>query len=178
MVDAIAGAQSSIALLDRAEWRADWQGALRGLTEGDTLHGLIRGRAARILLDEGTLDGAAIGRLARLALASATPAEAAADWIAGVVAGSGLLLLQQAALWAALDSWLRELSSDGFTAVLPLLRRAFADFSPPERRAMGDLLRRGPDAARPAAETLTDLDHERASKVLPVLEAILVGSRR
>ncbi len=178
MVDALDGAQSSIALLDRAEWRADWHGALLGLTAGDTLHGLIRGRAARILLDEGVLDGAAIGRLARLALAPATPTEAAADWIAGVIAGSGLLLLQQVALWAALDGWLRELSADGFTAVLPLLRRAFADFSPPERRAMGEILRRGPDSARPAAEAPDDLDHERASKVLPVLGRILVSGRQ
>lgn len=178
MVGAIDGAQGSIALLDDPAWCADWRGALAGLTEGDAIHGLIRGRAARILLDEGALDGEALGRLARLALAPVTPAAAAADWIAGVVAGSGLLLLQQPALWAALDGWLRELSPDGFTAVLPLLRRAFADFTPPERRAMGDLLRRGPDAAPAARSELADLDHERAGKVLPVLEAILVGGRQ
>jgi hypothetical protein len=177
MVAAIDGAQSSIALLDRAEWRADWRGALRGLLEGDTLHGLIRGRAARLLLDEGVLDGEALGRLARLALAPATPTEAAADWIAGVVAGSGLLLLQQPALWATLDGWLRELPPEGFTVVLPLLRRAFADFSAPERRAMGDLLKRGSNATRLIPDATTALDQERASKVLPVLEQILVGGR-
>jgi hypothetical protein len=173
MVGAIDGAQGGIALLDRAEWRGDWRGALAGLTEGDALHGLIRGRAARILLDDGALDGEELGRLARLALAPVTPAEAAADWIAGVVAGSGLLLLQQPALWAALDGWLRELPPDGFTAVLPLLRRAFADFSAPERRAMGDLLRRGPTATRAVPDALTDLDHERAARVLPVLAMVL-----
>jgi hypothetical protein len=133
--------------------------------------------AARLLLDEGIFDDVALGDLARLALGTATPPADAAAWIAGVVRGNGLLLLQQTALWRALDFWLRELDPDHFTAALPLVRRAFADFAAPERRAMGDRVRRiggdGSASRRNTADTLADIDRERADRLLPVLAQLL-----
>ena len=52
--------------------------------------------------------------------------------------GSGLRLLQQNGLWRALDVWLVALSPEALVGMLPLLRRAFAAFPAPERRAMGE----------------------------------------
>ncbi len=138
----------------------------------------MRGRATRLLLEEGVLDGEEVQRLARLALSPATPTPDAAAWIAGVVQGSALLLLQQDGLWGALDAWLRDLSPEAFTEVLPLVRRAFASFQPPERRAMGDKAKRqGRDDAVAvvvgANEALAVIDRARADLVLPVLAQIL-----
>lgn len=177
MIESIDRAQESIALLDRDEGRAEWRGALHTIATREAIHGLVRGRAARILLDERILDEAALGNLARLALAAAIPPSDAAAWIAGVVRGNGLVLLQQGALWLALDGWLRDLDPDRFIAVLPLLRRAFVDFAAPERRAMGDRVKRLAAGERVAAATLTDdlagLDRSRADRVLPILAQLL-----
>ena len=181
MVGSIDRAQESLATLDRADLRAEWRGALGKLVERETIHGLVRGRAVRLLLEEGAIDGDEVQRLARLALSPATATPQAAAWIAGVVRGSALLLLQQDGLWSALDAWLRELSPDGFIEALPLVRRAFGDFQPPERRSMGEKVKRlGRDGAVLGVAVgdegaMVGIDKTRADLVLPVLARILGG---
>jgi len=46
----------------------------------------------------------------------------AAAWLAGLLRGSGLLLLNQDRLWRILDAWLQQLSHEQFQTLLPLLR--------------------------------------------------------
>jgi len=90
-----------------------------------------------------------------------------------------MALLQQDALWQVFDRWICELSAEIFMEMLPLVRRAFADFTGPERRQMGAKVRHlapgtGEDRARSGSATdSVDIDHERASRVLPVLAHIL-----
>jgi hypothetical protein len=171
----------SVVLLDRDVQRADWLAILRRLAERDAIHGLVRGRCCRLLLEARALEDAELQRLAGLALSSAMPADQAAAWIEGVLRGSGLLLLHQDGLWRALDAWLSDLAADDFTAQLPLLRRAFADFHGPERRAMGEKVKRlRPAGASPArvgtasaSADLTAINQKRGALVLPVLAHIL-----
>jgi hypothetical protein len=150
----------------------------------ESIHGLLRGRCCRLLLDAGALAEDELQRLAGLALAPANPAPQAAAWAEGVLRGSGLVLIHQDGLWRALDAWLRELSAEKFVALVPLLRRAFSDFAPPERRAMGEKVKRLRPTAGEAglAPTSTGrgeeaagapIDRERADRVLPVLARIL-----
>ncbi len=60
----------------------------------------------------------------------AEPADAAA-WVEGLLRGSAKVLLYEDAVWAALDGWLTTLDDERFLEVLPLLRRSFAHFVPP-----------------------------------------------
>ncbi len=175
MADSIGRGHESVILLDRAEQRAEWQAALRGISDRDGVHGLVRGWCCRLLLEEGVLDSAELSRLARLSLSPATPTHEAAAWVEGVTRGSGLALLHQDGLWLAIDGWLRELDAEVFTATLPLLRRAFSGFSGPERRAMGEKARTLSSPSRSSSDGDTDeqLDIERANLVLPVLAQIL-----
>ncbi|MGH2485205.1 MAG: DUF5682 family protein, partial [Ktedonobacterales bacterium] len=178
IIASVEHAQGSVNLLDRADQRSAWQEALRGLVGHDGVHGLVRGRCCRLLLEQHALSGDDLRRLAGLALSPANPTDHAAAWVEGVLRGSGLLLLHQDDLWLALDAWLRELPAEMFVTLLPLLRRAFADFQPPERHAMGEKVKRLCASARPAtpmdadADTLS-LDLDRARSVLPVLAHIL-----
>jgi len=175
MAESIGRGHESVILLDRPEQRAEWQTALRGISEREGVHGLVRGWCCRLLLEEGVLDSAELSRLARLSLSPATPTSEAAAWIEGVTRGSGLALLHQDGLWLAIDGWLQELDGDLFTATLPLLRRAFSGFSGPERRAMGEKARTlgSPSQATSDGDGLEQLDTERADLVLPVLSQIL-----
>jgi Family of unknown function (DUF5682) len=72
-----------------------------------------------------------------------------------------------------------ELSAPVFVEMMPLLRRAFADFTAPERRQMGNKVKRlgfglGERPVAPFSPVEdTDIDHERASRVLPILAHIL-----
>jgi hypothetical protein len=178
MIASIERAQECVMLLDRADKRDAWQATLRVVVEREGIHGLVRGRCCRLLLEQHALGGEDLRRLAGLALSPVNPADQAAAWVEGVLRGSGLLLLQQEDLWIALDAWLRELPPDMFVALLPLLRRAFADFQPPERRAMGEKVKRlrsTGDLTTPldADDDALPLDLDRARAVLPVLAHIL-----
>ncbi len=180
MLSSIDNVQSSISLLNRDDQRQEWQSVLRYLVDHEGVHGLVRGRCCRLLLEQKSIDEEELQRLAGLALSPANPAAQAAAWIEGVLRGSGLLLLHQDGLWLALDRWLSELTPDAFVGLLPLLRRAFSSFEPPERRAMGEKVKhlRQPIAAgKPVTDSnstpFEKINTERANSVLPVLAHIL-----
>jgi hypothetical protein len=175
LVQSIDRADFSLEKLDLKEQYTQWLRTLGYLAERENVHGLVRGRCCRILFDKHSLDGEELQRLAGLALSSAVPATQAATWIEGVLHGSGQLMLAQDGLWKALDQWLSGLVPDSFVELLPLLRRAFSGFSRPERRMMGEKARdlHQTPGTRSLAGDGGEIDHERASLVLPVLAQIL-----
>ncbi|MEU8503482.1 DUF5682 family protein [Streptomyces brevispora] len=169
--------------------RDRWRAVLRKLAARDTVAGVIRGRAARLLLDDGRLEQDDAARLMGLALSPGTPPADAAAWIEGFVggaAGGGMLLVHDERLLALVDSWLSGVSPDTFTDVLPLLRRTFSAYESGVRRTLGELVRRGPAAGGAAGATGAVpgggatapgfgpvLDGPRADAVLPVLHLLL-----
>ncbi|WP_233521913.1 DUF5682 family protein [Streptomyces triticagri] len=163
--------------------RGRWHRVLRKLSARDTVPGVIRGRAVRMLLDEGVLAEDETARLMGLALSPGTPPADAAAWIEGFVGGGtgGMLLVHDERLLSLVDAWLTGVSADAFTDVLPLLRRTFSEYESGVRRTLGELVRRGPsDAQAPSAAGggglpgfAADLDPVRADSVLPVLRALL-----
>ncbi|MGW1808037.1 DUF5682 family protein [Streptomyces sp. NPDC002078] len=161
--------------------RGRWRAVLRTLSLRDSVPGVLRGRAVRLLLDDGELGAAEAARLMGLALSPGTPPADAAAWIEGFVGGGGgLLLVHDERLLALVDGWLTGVSAEAFTDVLPLLRRTFAAYEPGVRRTLGELVRRGPGAAagRAAHGPMTpgfaaEPDLRRADAVLPVLRLLL-----
>jgi hypothetical protein len=182
-VDAVHAAVGLLEDDGTAGHRDRWHSVLRVLAARDSVAGVIRGRCARLLLDDGQLAGGEAAQLMGLALSPGTgPAEAAA-WIEGFVgggSGGGLLLVHDERLLALVDDWLTGVSADAFTDVLPLLRRTFSAYESGVRRTLGELVRRGPAGAGPTAAVGTappgfapGLDQVRADAVLPVLRLLL-----
>lgn len=167
-------------LADRLPLRAEWLDTLARLVDRPDLPGLLAGRLLRLLRDAGTLDAdAAELRLAR-ALTVGVPPVTAAGYVEGFLSGGGLLLVHDEALLTLTDRWLSGLAPDVFTAVLPLLRRTFAAFAAPERRAVGEQVRRlGTGGSRPQSDVdeLGELDPARVARVLPTLELLLAAGR-
>ncbi|MFJ8540864.1 DUF5682 family protein [Streptomyces sp. NPDC093586] len=163
--------------------RPRWQAVLRALSTRDTVAGVVRGRAVRLLLDDGVLAADETARLMALVLSPGTPPADAAAWIEGFVgggSGGGMLLVHDERLLALVDAWLTGVPADAFTDVLPLLRRTFSAYEPGVRRTLGELVRRGPQGrgavttAGPAAPGFgTGLDTARADAVLPVVRLLL-----
>ncbi|CAM5258738.1 hypothetical protein GCM10010329_05370 [Streptomyces spiroverticillatus] len=195
-IDAV---HASVALLTRPsgsegprdphDLTARWARVLRTLADRDTVAGVIRGRAVRLLLDDGRLGEDDTARLMGLALSPGTPPADAAAWIEGFVggaSGSGMLLVHDERLLGLVDAWLTGVSPDAFTDVLPLLRRTFSAYEPGVRRTLGELVRRGPTPpggtptppGGPATEAGAPgfgptLDPARADAVLPLLHLLL-----
>ena len=162
---------SAIALLQNDEHLASWHKVLTQMAQ-QALHGIISGRCCRLLLDAGAFDADESARRMGLALSTANEPPSSAAWVEGFLKGSGLLLLHDDKLWQVLDSWVSQLSGDTFTALLPLLRRTFSTFSAPERRQMGERVKRRD--VRPVAPTVAeDFDERSADAVLPIIAQLL-----
>ncbi|WP_443043404.1 DUF5682 family protein [Streptomyces sp. NBC_00358] len=165
--------------------RGRWHSVLRVLAARDTVPGVVRGRAVRLLLDEGELAQEEAARLMGLVLSPGTEPADAAAWIEGFVgggSGGGMLLVHDERLLGLVDAWLTGVPTEAFTDVLPLLRRTFSAYEPGVRRTLGELVRRGPAPRTPAEATgsgsgipgfAPDLDTGRADAVLPLLSLLL-----
>jgi len=187
MVTSIDHVQETIDTLNRDDaMRPDWLHLLRRLVDRDPVHGLVRGRCCRLLLEQNALSETELQKLARLSLSPVVPADQATAWVEGVLRGSGMKLLHQDGLWRALDAWLVGLSEEAFVALLPLLRRAFSGYSTAELREMGGKVthihqmeqeEHSPVAGRDVSSTGQLINQERAEAVLPVLAKILGAAR-
>ncbi|MFE7593584.1 DUF5682 family protein, partial [Kitasatospora sp. NPDC057512] len=139
--------------------------------------GLLRGRAVRLLLDDGRLDSEEAGRRLRLVLSVANAPADAAGWVEGFLTGGGALLLHDPRLLALLDEWLTGVSDEVFTDVLPLLRRTFAALEAGVRTTIGGRVAAGPLDELPAVRAAAgELDRARADAAVPVV-ALLLGIR-
>ncbi|MET8244803.1 DUF5682 family protein [Streptomyces sp. NPDC005202] len=183
-VDAVHGAVGLLGDTPAAghgDLRARWHSVLRVLSGRETVPGVIRGRAVRLLLDDGELEQDGSARLMGLVLSPGTPPADAAAWIEGFVGGGGgMLLVHDERLLGLVDAWLTGVPAEAFTDVLPLLRRTFSAYKPGVRRTLGELVRRGPGQDGGAGATAVGvpgfapgLDEERAGAVLPVVRLLL-----
>jgi hypothetical protein len=168
----IEASHQAIRLLQNSAHAADWYAALAAVQRNAASNGLLAGAATRFLFDAQQTDADATATTLGLALAPAQPTDYATAWIEGFLRGSGLLLIHHRELFGLLDTWLGSLPEDTFREIVPLLRRAFTDFSLPERRQLLELA--GRDAAAPVASAESfDFDWERGALVLPGLYQLL-----
>ncbi len=177
--DRVQATEAALRLHGDADLLTVWRDALTRLLERPGLNGHLAGRVVRLLRDAEALAQAEAARQLSLALSRAAEPTHAAAWVEGFLEGGGLVLAHDPILFDLIDHWLANLPPEAFEASLPLLRRTFATFSPPERRHIGVRAARAaasegvPDA--PACRT-EPLDPVRADSVLPVLRLLLGGA--
>ncbi|MBA3534194.1 MAG: hypothetical protein H0T73_19915 [Ardenticatenales bacterium] len=177
---------SAISLLQNEEHLKEWHSTLTHLADMQGLHGLLAGRCCRLLLDLGNFTTEDVVKRMSLALSAArslvnpgpaqpsTAVEHAGAWVEGFLRGSGIILLHDNALWQVLDDWVNALNGATFIQLLPLLRRTFSTFSPPERRQMGERAKRGTLPGSKRAQFSADaFDSERAEQILPIVAQLL-----
>jgi hypothetical protein len=173
MTARISAVNNALTTIDDADLLALWREKLSALADTN-LHGLLCGRAARLLLDADPDHATdAINRLSLALSPGNAPAQAAA-WLEGFLGGSGSILVHDARLLGIVDQWVVALPRDTFEEVCPVARRTFSTFTPPERRMIGQSVRRSTSPDAPAAATTHDAyDPARGALVDPVLRLIL-----
>ena len=171
MIERLSGVQAALAVVDHPARRTGFPAVLEQLAEQRRVHGLVQGRATRLLHDAGRWPPPTVeARLGR-ALTPGTPAATGAAFVEGFLAGSGTVLLHDAQLLAAVDAWVAGLSAESFEAIVALLRRTFGAFEPAERRQLGGLLATG--RVERAAPMGDDVDEARALAGLATVRAML-----
>jgi hypothetical protein len=162
----------AVGLLDDPGLRQPWLRALQAVADQRGVHGLLAGRAVRVLLDSAAIDTGDAGRRLSRALSLADDAPRGAAWVEGFLTGDASLLLHDPTLLRVVDDWISDVRGPVFDELLPVLRRTFASFPAPDRRALGSHVRRlEQGGGRP--ETDETLDWNRAVRVLPRLQELL-----
>jgi len=161
-VKAIAEVHAAVALLQVQEMTSEWHRVLAHLADQLGMHGTIAGGARASCANRGVLNRTRRRPFQHGALARCDPAYSAA-WSEGFLEGSGILLVNDESLWQIVDDWISGLNKSILRKQLPILRRTFATFHSPERRALVSawaavikLTNNGPHTVR----------HQRAAKAL------------
>jgi hypothetical protein len=168
----IVAVHEAMQLLDALSWIDDWLACLGRLGDQPSVHGLLRGRATRLLFDLDQLDADEVARRLSLMLSRGADAAQGAAWIEGFLSTSGLVLLHHEQLLRLMDEWLVNIPREVFQDQVPLLRRTFARFPAAERRQIGECVSAGLEVGYMAATSYDDFDMERAARVLPTLRLI------
>ena len=190
MIERLSGLQAALALVDHPARSTDVVAVLERLADpGGPVHGLVQGRATRLLHDgghagrdgrdgrdgRGGRDGQGgadeVGQRLGRALSGGTPPAVGARFVEGFLAGSGTVLVHDVALRELVDRWVSSLTPDAFTDVAPLLRRTFGAFEAAERRQLGQLV-----AGRGTSRQATfghGVDPERALLTVSTVRAML-----
>ncbi len=168
----------AVNILQQADVTGLWQHTLPNISQGKNTAPVIAGYSTRLLTDRKLLDGEQLQSAFYYAMSQATAPATAAAWLEGFLKGSGTLLLLDENLWMVVNDWVKELTEDVFTQVLPLLRRTFANFTSPERRKLGEKVKNGTSGVGAGAKNIEDgFDAERAKKGLPVVWELLGWGR-
>lgn len=176
MFGRIAATDNALSLLQNSQYNRAWHGALVKLADSTNLHGLIAGRATRILFDAGRLQAETVEQRLGLTISIALEPARVAAWLDGFLRGSGLILLHNTVLLQTLDAWVKTLKDNVFVQLLPVLRRTFSTFAAPERRRIGEQIKAGINASDAAATDKieeNEFDQSRANQVLPLLAQLL-----
>jgi hypothetical protein len=175
MLPRIAAAHRAIRLVAEEAQQAEWLRALAGLAHLGGCHGLVAGLAARLRFDEQADELDTTAQLMSRALSAGNTPPMAAAWLEGFLNQNAMVLLHDQRLWNLVNQWVAELTEEHFALVLPLVRRTFAAFNPPERRQLGEIAKTADGGQLAAAPMQADeaLDWRRAERPLPVLRALL-----
>lgn len=147
----------AIGILDIARHIDSFSKALQRIAEHPLAHPLIKGTAVRILCDAGNVNLESLERHFSYALSPGSDPMDAAHWAEGFLSEGAAHLIHKPGLLELIHQWLTGLSKNHFTSTLPLLRRTFGLFSPPERQQISNLISSGagklgqPHYAQPAS---------------------------
>lgn len=160
-----------IGILNHPSFSQQWYSCLQTITTTSNIDKLMTGGSIRILFDREMMVLDEVVTQMHFALSKNNEKSKAIRWLEGFLFGSGLLLIHNPVLWKIIDDWVTVLPSEEFQATLPLLRRAFAKFSAPERRQMLVLAQHGVKNKR--KEKQENLLTARVEDVLPTLQLLL-----
>jgi len=167
----------ALVVLQNSEHLAAWSELLRKVADQETAAGIIAGRCCWILLRQNTFSSEEAARRMSLALSPANDSIKAAAWLEGFLKDNGIILLHDENLWNVLDDWLTTLANEGFTQILPLLRRTFATFPSAARRQMGEKVKQVSTFGLVKNSENLDLealfDKNRAESILPIVAKLL-----
>ena len=169
LIDLLQQLHNAVSVLQEQHITNQWQQTLHHLSAAQNTAPLISGYSTRLLFEYKILVGDTLVKAFHFRMSAANMPAASAAWLEGFLKGSGSVLLLDQELWNLVNQWVAGLAADAFTDVLPLLRRTFANFTPPERKKLGEKVKSGGQVLGTRQPTEIDIDIQRAKQGLPVV---------
>ncbi len=117
-----------------------WISQLQRLAEADDRNPLLSGFACAILLERGLILNDDLAKEVSRRISPGVAADLGAGWFEGLAQRNRYALLARQKLWEQLADYIASLEEDQFARALVFLRRAFAPFSPREKRQIAENL--------------------------------------
>lgn len=165
---------AALRMLDLERLGADWTTVLWHIASAAVAAPFLRGTCCKLLYDARALPPEQLAVQFSQSLSLGNPPTVAVAWMEGFLSGAATVLLLDAQIWQLVHQWMVGLADDTFVQLLPLIRRTFSAYTPAERRKIAEKVK----ANRVASVSLTAhkgaLQTDRAQRVLPVLELLLL----
>ncbi|MDI9366481.1 MAG: DUF5682 family protein [Flavobacterium sp.] len=163
----------SIQILQEKEYLNEWHQCLMKVAYLNNAAPMMRGFAARQLMDIKALTNKPLHQLFYSSLSKALPVADTAAWLEGFLKGGGTLLLIDENLWLIVNDWVQQLDEESFIQALPLMRRTFSNFTQAERKKLGEKAKHGGKNALLLPQLATNFNKDRAIKSTPVIMNLL-----
>lgn len=164
----------AVSTLNDAEVGALWTDFIRQLHTANDVHPLLSGFATRLLNDLGELSTQEMQAALAYHSSVGNPPLDMACWLEGFLHASGTILLLNDPLWELVNDWICQLPTETFHELLPVIRRTFSEFTPAERRKLGEKAKaHGATPTDPSPTDNAPCHEADANSVLPLMCRLL-----
>lgn len=174
VLEQLVSADYAFSVLNKEELNLMWIDFIQQVRSSANVHPLLSGYATRLLNDKGKISVKEMQDTLDFYSSVGNSPSDMAYWFEGFLRASGSILLLDDHLWNLVNNWIGAQEKDTFIELLPVLKRTFSDFTPAERRKLGEKARRS--AAGIVQEQVADeagVNREEAEKVIPVIRRLL-----
>ena len=174
LLDLLSRAHYAVGTLEDRELSDTWYEFLHRVRDSSHTHPLLSGYTTRLLYDRGDASHQDIERMLRFYSSAGNPPIDTAHWFEGFLRGTGTLLLLNDDLWGPVHQWVCGLHDAQFYELLPIIRRTFSEFTPAERRKLGEKAKGySTQGGQNNLSQSTEYNATDAARVLPLLQHLL-----
>ena len=174
LLEHLSATDYAVATLDDDVLTGMWYEFVQQIRNSSSAHPLLSGYATRILNDKGKISPEEMQRTLSFYSSVGNAPSDVAYWFEGFLRASGAVLLLDDKLWQLVNNWICGLSDENFMELLPVIRRTFSNFSPAERRKLGEKAKNyevnGTQVRRIDDTSCND---DEAARVIPLLGLLL-----
>lgn len=174
VLDRLVSTDYAVSTLNDPELTTMWLEFAGQICTAANVHPLLSGYATRLLNDKGVISPDEMqNTLSFYSSVGNTPADIA-YWFEGFLHSSGSILLLDDKLWNLVNNWICTQDGEVFIELLPILKRTFSEFSPVERRKLGEKAK-AHGAGGVQMQTNADITHNEAeaARVIPLICQLL-----
>lgn len=174
VLDRLVATDYAVSTLNDPELNTMWMEFVGQLRTSVNVHPLLSGYATRLLNDKGVISPDEMqNTLSFYSSVGNNPADMA-YWFEGFLRSSGSILLLDDNLWNLVNNWICMQDKEVFMELLPILKRTFSDFSPAERRKLGEKAKAyGAGGIQTQTNANTTHDEAEAARVIPLVCQLL-----